>query len=126
MKKESQAIAQKMLLGFVKANAPAVVKGMLSEWLSTTKIDFKMLTMAVKTDMRLWPLLPTNYYPALSNIAKATGDLEWLTPDWLIDVAREAHPPMASLFLGDDVAYAWLKAQVDDCKKELAKLKANS
>lgn len=126
VKVNSLAFAQGLFKGFAASSAPGIVKGMLSEWLKTSNIDFKTVNLAVKTQMRLWPLLPSSYYPGIHNILKVTGNLDWLTADWLIDVAREAHPPMASLFLGDDKAHDWLVAQVEDCKKELAALKAKS
>jgi hypothetical protein len=126
MTMKTLSLARNFVKGLLINNVPNIAKGAIAEWLRTTKVDFPAVTKAIQQNTRVWPLIPERYHAGIRNIARDVGDLDWLTADWLIDIARKENPPMASLFLGWRKAYNWLNRQIVDCKSEIEKLKTKS
>lgn len=106
--------------GLIANGAPGVAKGMINEYLN--QISVKTIIVMVDGKIALWSLLPNEQYDAIKRMMGQVGDIDWLTVEWLFDATREKHPDIVSLFLGWPKGKNWLKRQVEDIKKQVAKL----
>lgn len=100
--------------GVVIHYAPMILKGAMKEYLG--KVPFKEMVAQVKENKSLWAQLPPQYQTSFKNVGSKLGDLEWLTPEWVIEAARTSAPSLASLFIGWPEGQEWLLRQTEEIK----------
>lgn len=98
--------------GAVIQMAPSILRGFVGEALRDDLMAVSSVNDWVKNKESLWDKIPPEWQDSVVRYGKELGDLEWLDSDWVIDVAREAKPGLASLFLGWKKARNWLDRQV--------------
>jgi hypothetical protein len=92
----------------LKTASPEIAKGkraVINDWITN--------------DRSLWDAIEPKYKTMLLDTAKRMGRLDWMTPEWFINAVRQDLPVIASLFLGDEQASAWLDREVAKIRQEL-------
>ena len=105
--------------GFVAEMAPKVIKGTLIEILKQEGTTVKKTTEWVEGDVCLWDTLNARHQKALINLRQKLGNIDWLTPDWVVEAIKTDMPGVASLFLGWRKAHNWLVRQVGIIKERM-------
>ena len=95
---------------------PGILKGALINVFDQKNVDIIVLRKWVEDDVSLWGMISPQYQNYIRNFAPKLGNVDWFTPDWLIDAVREKYPAVASLFMGWDKASNWLKRQAAEIK----------
>ncbi|MDD5060773.1 MAG: hypothetical protein PHN44_00635 [Candidatus Marinimicrobia bacterium] len=109
--------------GFVLNNIPSMAKGILVEYLKRYNVTFRELVEAVSQDANLWAMVDTREYARIQAIALKIGEIDWFTPEWIIEAIRNDFPSFASLFLSDRKSLLWLTRQVEEVKTNIERLK---
>jgi len=101
--------------------APGMLQGFLVEALAIKGVGVAELSLAVKGHLDLWAQVPELQQGRVRGMVADLGDMEWFTPDWVIEAIRHRHPALASLFRGWKPAKTWLCRQVNTIRRELDK-----
>jgi hypothetical protein len=116
--------------GFILENVPKIAKGMLNYYLKgdpdtgRKPVTVRDILEIVDRNESLWKHISPQDYKRIQNIALKIGDLDWLTPGWIIDAGKGENPAIASLFVNDERCYAWLTTQVNEVKMNVEQLKS--
>jgi len=101
--------------------APNMLQGFLVEALAIKGVGVKELSAAVKEHLDLWAQVPELQQDRVRGMVVDLGDVEWFTPDWVIEALRHRHSALASLFQSWKPAKTWLCRQVNTIRRELDK-----
>jgi len=104
--------------GIIAEMAPEIARGALIEMLRKRKINVQKAAEWVEGNVTLWDILGENYQADLRGVVGRIGNIDWLTPEWVIGAIRQDFPAVASLFLGWKKASNWLSRQIEVIKKE--------
>jgi len=108
------------LRGLVATNAPTIFKGMLNELFRQNNTTIKKVIPLVQENKSLWSILPPDFPAMLERAVKQAGNMEWLTPEWVIDAIKKEHPALASLFLSWRKSRNWLGRQIEEIKGKVS------
>lgn len=106
--------------GLIKEFLPSIAKGLILEMFAARRITVKEVFTLVQQDKDLWGFVGAADRTSVRTYAGKFGRMNWMTADWLIDALRDEQPAIASIFLSDDQAKAWLEKQVANLKREAA------
>jgi len=104
--------------GLAISSAPAIVKGMLVEYLKNVTLE--EIIYEVENNRVLWVRIDPEMQQKTINMLSRLGNLDWLNADFVIESIKDEHPAMASLFLGWEEARVWLEKQASILKQETA------
>jgi len=104
--------------GLAITSAPAIVKGMLVEYLKNVTLE--EIIYEVENDRILWVRIDPEMQQKTSNMLSRLGNLDWLNAGFVIESIKDDHPAMASLFLGWEEARIWLEKQTIILKQGIA------
>jgi len=110
--------------GIMAEMAPGVIGGALVELLRDRKVDVQKVTEWVEKNVSLWDALSEEHQGNLHDAIQKVGSIEnidWLTPDWVINSIRHDFPAVASLFVGWQKASNWLRRQTEIIKEGASK-----
>jgi len=92
-------------------SAPGIAKGMLLELLRKRKVSVYTLSELVNNRTDLWNLAGEYYQEMGRRLAVRVGNLDWITPEWVVESLKDEYPSIASLFIGWKKAANWLEKQ---------------
>jgi len=107
------------LKGLAATNAPTIFKGVLNELFRQNETTVEKVIPLVQANKSLWGVLPPDYLALLKRAAGQAGEMEWLTPEWVIDAIKKDHPALASLFLSWRKSRNWLGRQIEEIKSKV-------
>jgi len=104
--------------GLLKQMAPEIAGGMLNELFHKWDVDVDKIVTDVQRDRSIWDDLQPDQRKHLMNLANRIGNLDFITPNMVIESIKKDFPAVASLFLSWDEAQEWLCRQIDHLKQE--------
>ncbi|MGQ9545928.1 MAG: hypothetical protein ACUVTR_02015 [Dehalococcoidia bacterium] len=108
--------------GLMKEAAPAIANGFINELFHRWHIDVAMITQYVQNNQSVWDKLAPDTRNQLGILVKKVGNLDFITPAFLITAIKKDFPAVASLFLNWPEAAEWLDKQINDLKAGIANI----
>lgn len=114
--------------GFVRELAPDIARSIfISQWRKWDE-TLPKVQRYVQEDISMWGKIPEDTKERLHRLSRLVGQLDWLTPLWIIrtlsrpysdDQAGEfrVRQAIASFLLGDEEAHQYLERQVEELKR---------
>lgn len=90
--------------------------GAITEMFSNWGVTVAMITEYVQSDRSLWGEMESGKRSQLGVLAQKVGNLDFITPEFLINSIRKDFPGVASLFLNSPSAREWLERQIEELK----------
>jgi hypothetical protein len=103
-------------IGLVKEMAPGIAGGFINELFHKWHVDVAMITQLVQNNQSLWDRLTPDTRNQLSDLTKRVGNLDFITPNFLITSIKKDFPSVASLFVSWPEAADWLTRQISELK----------
>lgn len=101
-----------LMLQFVPGMAAGAITEMFHKW----HVDVAMITQYVQSNQSLWAEMEPEKKRQLGVLAQKVGNLNFITPEFLINSIKKDFPGVASLFLNWPEAAEWLTRQIDELK----------
>lgn len=111
-------LAKTAISGYLMNLAPDMMEGALDEVLKDVKLAD--LALAIKTNLRIWDVIPPQQQESFVELAPKVGDLEWLTLEWVMVKGRKSAPSLYSALTGWPEGLQWLESQINDIKIQLS------
>lgn len=105
--------------------APGIGAGLINELFHQWKIDVAKITQDVQSDRSLWADMAPDQRKELNTLASKIGNLDFITPTFIIDSIKKDFPGVASLFINWEAGMKWLARQIEDLKKQAEGGKTN-
>lgn len=102
--------------GLVAQYAPRVAGGAINKACHDWKLDVAKVTDYVNRGESLWKELSPEDWQQLASVAEVVGNLDFITPDLLIESIKKDFPKVASLLINWPEATVWLEKQIHDLK----------
>lgn len=102
--------------GLVMNSAPRVVGGAINAACHEWKLDVAKITWYVQHNESLWRGLTSEQWEEIGKMGEVLGDLDFITPQLMIDSIKADFPKVASLLVNWPEGFAWLEKQVSDLK----------
>ena len=97
--------------------APRVVGGMLNQLCHEWKLDKAKITEYVENNTSLWNQLTPENWKEIAVLADVLGDLDFITPELVIESIKKDFYQIASLLVNWPEASAWLERQITELKQ---------
>jgi hypothetical protein len=104
--------------GLMTQLAPGIAEGLINELFHQWKIDRAKAIQDVQSNRSLWNEMAPDERKELNSLAVTIGNLDFITPIFIINSIKKDFPSVASLFLNWPEAQEWLARQIEDLKKE--------
>jgi hypothetical protein len=104
--------------GLLLQMAPQIAGGYINELFHQWNVDIDKITKDVQANRSLWEDVKPEQKEQLSNLATRMGNLDFITPEFVIESIKTDFPAVASLFLGWPEAQEWLARQLEELKKQ--------
>lgn len=105
-------------MGLLKEMVPGIAGGYINELFHQWHVDVAKITQDVQNNRSLWDELTPDKRKELNVLAQKAGNLDFITPEFLINSIKKDFPGVASLFLNWPEAAEWLARQIDDLKTQ--------
>ncbi len=102
--------------GILAEIAPVIAAGALLEFFDNWRIDLKVIESHVEHNTSLWVDMEPVHLYRLQSVYKRFGNLEFITPEWVISSISKKYPGIAS-YMMTEPATSWLKKQVEELKR---------
>jgi hypothetical protein len=106
--------------GLLGEAAPGFAGGVIVELFHEWKITDAKVREDVKRNRSLWAEMAADDRKQLGVVARQVGNLDFITPELIIESIAEDFPAVASLFINSPQAGQWLAQQVDDLKEQVS------
>lgn len=103
-----------------KGMVPGIAGGFINELFHQWHVDVAMITQYVQNNQSLWDGLTPDMRNQLGVVAEKVGNLDFITPEFLITSIKKDFSGVASLFLKWPEAAEWLDRQINDLKAGLS------
>lgn len=103
--------------GAIIEMAPSIAQGFVSGLFKERNVTVVSIDNDIRNNRSLSKEISQEHIDKLKQLAHHLGSLDFITPELFIDSIKEEFPSVASLFMGDEIAYAWLVTQVDEFKR---------
>lgn len=103
--------------GLMQEMVPGMAAGAITEMFHQWHVDVAMITQYVQNNQSLWGEMDEGKRRELAVLAQKVGNLDFITPEFLINSIRRDFPGVASLFLNSPSAGEWLKRQIEELKE---------
>ena len=114
LKKSASAVG----IGLLKGMAPRIASGFINEQFHQWHVDVAKITQDVQNNRSLWGEMEPDQRRQIDDLAKRVGNLDFITPEFLINSIKKDFPGVASLFLNWSEAAEWLARQIEDLKEQ--------
>jgi hypothetical protein len=106
--------------GLLAEALPDFAGGVIVELFHQWKITDAKIREDVKCNRSLWPDIGLDDQNRLALIQRQVGNLDFITPELIIDSIKEDFPVVASLFINWPEANEWLTRQIEELKREVS------
>lgn len=103
--------------GLMQEMVPGMAAGAITEMFHQWHVDVPMITEYVRSNQSLWGGMGEEKRKELGILAQKVGNLDFITPEFLINSIRKDFPGVASLFLNWPEAREWLERQIEELKE---------
>lgn len=104
--------------GLLAEAAPGFASGVIIELFHQWNVTVAKVTEDVQRDRSLWAEMGLDDRKQLVGLGKQLGNLDFITPELVVESIKDDFPAVASLFLNWPEAGEWLVRQVEQLKKE--------
>lgn len=104
--------------GLMLEMAPGIAGGIINEMFHQWNVDVAKITQYVQSNQPLLDGTNSEQIKQLKGLPQGVDNLDFLTPDLVINSIKKDFPAVASLFLNWPEANEWLTRQIDDIKKQ--------
>lgn len=101
--------------------APGIAGGLINGLFHQWNMDIPKVTEDIRKNNSFWSKMDAEQQEQLRAQAERLGDVDFLTPDVVIDGIKEDFPGVASLFLNWSEAKEWLILQIADVKDRVSR-----
>lgn len=98
--------------------APGIAAGLINELFHQWNVDAAKIIQDVQSNKSLWADMVPDQRKELNSLAARIGNLDFITPSFIITSVKDDFPAIASLFLNWPEAQQWLTGQINDLKKQ--------
>lgn len=98
---------------------PKIAGGFINELFHQWEVDVPKVTQDVLGDKPLWENMEPSQREQLEDLKQRVGNLDFLTPELVVDSIKVDFPAVASLFLNWPEAGEWLDKQINNLKAGL-------
>lgn len=105
--------------GLMQQMVPGMAAGLIVDLFEDWHVDVAKVTSDVENNRSLWAGLKEEQKQQLAYAAKLVGNLDFITPEFIINSIKKDFPTVASLFLNWLEGMEWLKRQIVDIKKKV-------
>jgi len=102
--------------GLVQGMIPGMAAGTINEMFHQWHVDMPLITKYIRSNRSLWDEIGLDKRKQLGFLAQKVENLDFITPEFLIDSIRKDFPGVASLFLNSPSAREWLENQINELK----------
>lgn len=102
--------------GLILELVPGMAAGAITEMFHKWGVSVAMITRYVQSNQSLWAEMEPENKRQLGVLAQKVGNLDFITPEFLINSIKKDFPGVASLFLNWPEAGEWLERQIDELK----------
>jgi hypothetical protein len=102
--------------GLMMEMIPGIAAGTINEFFHQWDVTVVKITQDVQDNRSLWNGMEPEKKRELGAIAQRVGNLDFITPEFLINSIRKDFPGVASLFLNSPSAGKWLERQIEELK----------
>lgn len=102
--------------GLVLQMAPKITGGMVNELFHRWNMNLAEVTLDVQNDRSLWDRIDPGTQEELKHLMSLMANLDFITPEVIIEGITADFPSIASLFLGWPEAMDWLAKQIENLK----------
>lgn len=103
--------------GILMEMVPGMAAGTINEFFHQWHVDVTMITQYVQSNRSLWGGLELEKRRQLAILAQKVDNLDFITPEFLINSIRKDFSGVASLFLNWPKAMEWLERQIEELKE---------
>lgn len=104
--------------GMLQGAMPDIVGGVINSLFHQWNVDMVKITEKVQGNQPLWENIDPNNRTLIKELANRVNNLDFITPDWLIDSIRDDFPAVASMISSWPKAKQWLAEQIEELKKQ--------
>jgi len=102
--------------GLMLEMIPGMAAGTINEMFHQWHVDVALITQYVRSNRSLWDEMGSDKRRQICLLSQKVGNLDFITPEFLIDSIRKDFPGVASLFLNWPEAAEWLEGQINELK----------
>lgn len=102
--------------GLIVEMVPGIASGIINEFFHQWNVNAAKIIQDVQSNRSLWVDLKPDQRDQLKATSQRLGNLDFITPEFLINSIKEDFPAVASLFLNWPEAGEWLARQINDLK----------
>lgn len=102
--------------GLIAEMVPGIASGIINEFFHQWNINAAKIIQDVQSNRSLWVDLKPDQRDQLKAASQRLGNLDFITPEFLINSIKEDFPAVASLFLNWPEAGEWLARQINELK----------
>lgn len=96
--------------------APEIAGGLINDLFHQWNMDVAKVTEDVRENKSFWFKMDPEQHEQLRVLAEKLGDVDFLTPDVVINGIKKDFPGVASLILNWPEAEEWMLLQIADVK----------
>jgi len=102
--------------------APGIAGGIINELFHQWHVDVAKITQDVQSDRSLWDGMKPEQRNQLKSLPRRVGNLDFITPAFIINSVKKDFPSVASLLLNWPEANEWLVRQIEELKKQASEV----
>jgi hypothetical protein len=112
--------------GLMQEMIPGMAAGAIVEMFSNWNVTVAMITEYIQSNKSLWDEMSGEKKRELAVLAQKVGNLDFITPEFLINSIKKDFSGVASLFLNWPEAMEWLERQIEELKSGVNSIKPQS
>lgn len=116
LKGYASSVSKGLILGIAPKIAAGAVNKLFHQW----NMDVDKVTFAIKGNHSILQIIDPYQLNQLKGVTSLMDNLDFITPDLIIEGIKKDFPAVASLLINWPEAKDWLSRQVEDLKRELS------
>ena len=105
--------------GLILEMAPGIAGGIVNELCHEWNLNIAKVTEDIRENKSFWFKMDAEQHEQLRVLAEKLGEVDFLTPDVVINGIKKDFSGIASLFINWEPAMKWLTEQVEDIKSKI-------
>lgn len=105
--------------GLMLEVVPGMASGAINQLFHQWKVDVDRIGNDVQNDRSLLADMSPETKKQLATVAQKVGNMDFITPEFLISSIKKDFPGVASLFLNWPEAAEWLDKQINELKADI-------
>lgn len=102
--------------------APGIAEGLINDLFHEWHVDVAKVTQDVQNNRCLWDEITPDKRKELNRLAAKIGNLDFISPSFIINSVKHDFPEVASLFRNWPEGQEWLARQIEELKKQASEI----